>query len=109
MSGVYRARRQFQPNVTAGLAVFAPADLRSKAMSAAKFTEDNKENEALARSERNFATFVSFRLAASDGMFSIVQRTVRKFKSFAEGEKSDRDFYRQLSPTERLNILLQLT
>lgn len=78
-------------------------------MSAAKFTEDNKENEALARSERNFATFVSFRLAASDGMFSIVQKTVRKFKSFAEGEKSDRDFYKKLSPQERLNILLKLS
>jgi len=74
MAGVYRARRQFQPNVTAGLAVFAPADLRSKVISAAKFTEDNKENEALARSERNFATFVSFCLAANDGIFRACKR-----------------------------------
>jgi len=47
--------------------------------------------------------------AASDGMFSIVQKTVRKFKSFAEGEKTDRDFYKKLSPQERLNILLKLS
>ena len=46
---------------------------------------------------------------ASDGMFSIVQKTVRKFKSFAEGEKTDRDFYKKLSPQERLNILLKLS
>ncbi|PYS53691.1 MAG: hypothetical protein DMF76_27795 [Acidobacteria bacterium] len=78
-------------------------------MSAAKFTEDNKENEALARSERNFATFVSFRLAASDGMFSIVQKTVRKHQSFAEADKADRDFYKALSGKKRLNILLQLS
>jgi hypothetical protein len=47
--------------------------------------------------------------AASDGIFSIVQKTVRKFKSFAEGEKNDRDFYKKLSPQERLNILLKLS
>jgi hypothetical protein len=46
---------------------------------------------------------------ASDGMFSFVEKTVRKFKSFAEGEKSDRDFYKKLSPQERLNILLKLS
>jgi len=45
----------------------------------------------------------------SDGMLSFVEKTVRKFKSFAEGEKSDRDFYKKLSPQERLNILLQLS
>jgi len=42
-------------------------------------------------------------------MLSFVQETVRKFKSFPEGEKSDRDFYKQLSPQERLNIPLQLS
>jgi hypothetical protein len=47
--------------------------------------------------------------AASDGMFSIVQKTVRKFKSFAEADKTDRDFYKKLSPQERLNILLKLS
>lgn len=47
--------------------------------------------------------------AASDGMSSVVQKTVRKFKSFAEGEKTDRDFYKKLSPQERLNILLKLS
>ena len=45
----------------------------------------------------------------SDGMLSFVEKTVRKFKSFAEGEKSDRDFYKKLSPQERLNILLKLS
>ncbi len=47
--------------------------------------------------------------AASDGMFSIVQKTVRKHKSFSEADRADRDFYRKLSPKERLNILLQLS
>jgi hypothetical protein len=46
---------------------------------------------------------------ASDGVFSIVQKTIRKFKSFAGGEKTDRDFYKNLSPQERLNILLKLS
>ncbi len=38
-----------------------------------------------------------------------MQKTVRKHKSFAEADKADRDFYRKLSPTERLNILLKLS
>jgi hypothetical protein len=41
--------------------------------------------------------------------FSFVEKSVQKFKNFAEGEKSDRDFYKQLSPQERLNILLKLS
>jgi len=38
-----------------------------------------------------------------------VQKTVRKFKDFGAAEEADRDFYKKLSPTERLNILLQLS
>ena len=38
-----------------------------------------------------------------------VQKTVRKFKSLPEADRADRDFYKKLSPQERLNILLQLT
>jgi len=38
-----------------------------------------------------------------------VQKTVRKFKSFAEAEEADHDFYKNLAPQERLNILLQLS
>ena len=38
-----------------------------------------------------------------------VQKTARKFSSFTEADKADREFYRKLSPKERLNILLQLT
>ena len=45
----------------------------------------------------------------SDGMLGFVEKTVQKFKSFAEGEKSDRGFYKKLSPQERLNILLKLS
>jgi hypothetical protein len=37
-----------------------------------------------------------------------VRNAVRKFKGFAESDKADREFYAKLSPTERLNILLQL-
>jgi hypothetical protein len=40
---------------------------------------------------------------------SIVQKSVRKFRSFGEADKADREFYRNLSGKERLNILLQLT
>jgi hypothetical protein len=38
-----------------------------------------------------------------------VERKAVKFRNFAEAEKADRDFYRQLSGQERLNILLELS
>ena len=38
-----------------------------------------------------------------------VQKTVRKFQTLAEADKVNREFYRNLSPEERLNILLQLS
>lgn len=38
-----------------------------------------------------------------------VQKTVAKFQSFAEADKADREFYRTLSPQERLSIVLQLS
>lgn len=38
-----------------------------------------------------------------------MQKTVRKFKSLREADRADRDFYKKLSPQERLSILLQLT
>ena len=38
-----------------------------------------------------------------------MQKTVRKFNSLQEADRADRDFYKKLSPQERLNILLQLT
>ena len=38
-----------------------------------------------------------------------MEKTVAKFRDFAEAEKSDREFYRKLSGRERLDILLQLS
>jgi hypothetical protein len=38
-----------------------------------------------------------------------VQKTIAVFSSFAEAEKSDREFYRKLSGQERLDILLEMT
>jgi hypothetical protein len=38
-----------------------------------------------------------------------VEKTVTKFRAFAEAEQADRDFYRKLSGKERLNILLELS
>ena len=37
-----------------------------------------------------------------------VEKTVAKFRSFEEAEKADRDFYKNLTPQERLEILLDL-
>ena len=37
-----------------------------------------------------------------------VKRPFKKFKTFAEAEKADREFYRNLSGHERLQILLEL-
>ena len=36
------------------------------------------------------------------------QRTAHRFRSFAEADKADREFYRKLSGNERLQILLEL-
>jgi hypothetical protein len=37
-----------------------------------------------------------------------VDKTVRKFRSFAEAEKADRQFYQKLTGNERLQILVDL-
>ena len=37
-----------------------------------------------------------------------VEKTVAKFRSFEEAEQADREFYRNLTPQERLDILLEL-
>jgi hypothetical protein len=38
-----------------------------------------------------------------------MEKTVAKFRSFAEAEKADHEFYRKLSGQGRLNILLEMT
>jgi hypothetical protein len=38
-----------------------------------------------------------------------MEKTVAKFRDFAEAEKADREFYRKLSGKERLDILLELS
>ena len=38
-----------------------------------------------------------------------MEKIATKFRSFAEAEKADREFYRKLSGKERLNILLELS
>ena len=38
-----------------------------------------------------------------------MEKTIAKFRDFSEAETSDREFYRQLSGQERLEILLQLS
>jgi hypothetical protein len=38
-----------------------------------------------------------------------MEKTIVKFRDFSEAEKSDREFYRELSGRERLDILLQLS
>ena len=37
-----------------------------------------------------------------------MEKTVRFFKSFADAEAADKDFYRSLTPAQRLEILLLL-
>jgi hypothetical protein len=38
-----------------------------------------------------------------------VEKTAKKFRSFAEAEKADRDFYKKLTGDERLRILVEQT
>jgi len=45
----------------------------------------------------------------SDGMLGFVEKTLRKFNSLQEADRADHDFYKKLSPQERLNILLKLS
>jgi hypothetical protein len=37
-----------------------------------------------------------------------VEKAAKKFRSFAEAEKADRDFYKTLTGNERLRILAEL-
>jgi hypothetical protein len=37
-----------------------------------------------------------------------VEKTARKFRSFAEAEKADRDFTKKLTGTKHLRILVEL-
>ena len=37
-----------------------------------------------------------------------MEKVVAKFRSFEEAEKADREFYKKLTPQERLDILLEL-
>jgi hypothetical protein len=37
-----------------------------------------------------------------------VEKRAKKFRSFTEAEKADRDFYKKLSGNERLEILVEL-
>jgi hypothetical protein len=37
-----------------------------------------------------------------------VEKTAKKFRSFAAAEKADRDFYKKLTGNERLRILVEL-
>jgi len=39
---------------------------------------------------------------------SRMQKVKRVFRSFAEADKADREFYKSLSPSQRLDILLTL-
>jgi hypothetical protein len=38
----------------------------------------------------------------------VVEKRAKKFRSFAEAEKADSDFYKKLSGNERLQILVEL-
>ena len=38
----------------------------------------------------------------------MMEKRAKKFRSFSEAEKADRDFYKKLTGTERLQILVQL-
>ena len=37
-----------------------------------------------------------------------MEKVIRVSKSFAESDRSDKDYYRSLSPLERLEILMEL-
>ncbi|PYI80110.1 MAG: hypothetical protein DME58_09490 [Verrucomicrobia bacterium] len=37
-----------------------------------------------------------------------MKKTARKFRSFSEAEKAERDFYKKLTGNERLQILVEL-
>ena len=37
-----------------------------------------------------------------------MKRTVRKFSSFRESERADREYYYSLTPEQRIDILLEL-
>jgi hypothetical protein len=38
----------------------------------------------------------------------VVEKTAKKFCSFAEADQADRDFYKKMSGNERLQILVEL-
>ncbi len=40
--------------------------------------------------------------------YQVVQRVISKFKSFAEADRADNEYYRSLTPEQRVGILLDL-
>lgn len=45
---------------------------------------------------------------AVDATLVLVKRVAAKFQTFEEHEEADRQFYRRLTPSERLRIWLQI-
>jgi 5'(3')-deoxyribonucleotidase len=69
--------------------------------------EDKRTVSSSANASRSEEEFP--RIPQSNMVLFCVQKTIRKFRSLADAEKADREFYRKLSGRERLNILLELT
>ena len=51
---------------------------------------------------------IQWKAAAARSKMAAMEKVLRKFSSFAESDRADRAYYRQLSPHERLDILLEL-
>ena len=41
-------------------------------------------------------------------LYLVVEKTVKKFRTFAEADKADRDFYKKLTGNERLQLLVEI-
>ena len=71
-----------------------------------RHTNENDDEQVRIRSHRFGSNSLGKR--SCQAYILVVEKTAKKFRSFAEAEKADRDFYKKLTGDERLRILVEL-
>jgi flagellar motility protein MotE (MotC chaperone) len=82
--------------------------LRGEAEPDAKSRFDRTARRKRARAKKQGTKTRSTIVLAGNGKVASVERVVHVFRSFKDAEQADDEFYANLTPEERLDILLEL-